>query len=71
MQNKEKVLEDINSLIQDIDKCAENLVKARVKKDNAEILIAEGEADRLMIAARQELTFLYDYLEGKDKSSSL
>lgn len=60
---KEKVLEDISSLIQDIDKCTEDLLDGRYSHNKEKFHASELQMEKLMIAAHQELTFLYDYIK--------
>lgn len=66
---REKVLSDIKSLIQDITKCEVVLVKARAMNDPIGIENAHNRMESLMVAAHQELSFLYDYIKegGKDE----
>ena len=57
------VIVSANKLICDIDKCIEDIVSARLKKDAQ----AEGRAmflmESLMVGSMQELSFLRDYIE--------
>jgi len=66
---KDKVLSDIKSLIQDITKCEVVLVKARAMNDPIGMENAHNRMESLMVAAHQELNFLYDYIKegGKDE----
>ena len=66
---KDKVLSDIKSLIQDITKCEVVLVKARAMNDPIGIENAHNRMESLMVAAHQELSFLYDYIKegGNDE----
>lgn len=66
---RDKVLSDIKSLIQDITKCEVVLVKARAMNDLIGIENAHNRMESLMVAAHQELSFLYDYIKegGKDE----
>lgn len=59
---KEEILKDIHSLIEDIDKCENELVKAKLTDDISRLTNAYCEASRLIVAAHQELSFLYDYI---------
>ena len=63
MTDKDKVLDDIQSLIQDITKCEVVLVKARAMNDLIGIENAHNRMESLMVAAHQELSFLYDYIK--------
>ena len=67
--NKDKVLSDIKSLIQDITKCEVVLVKARAMNDPIGTENAHNRMESLMVAAHQELSFLYDYIKegGNDE----
>lgn len=66
---RDKVLSDIKSLIQDITKCEVVLVKARAMNDPIGIENAHNRMESLMVAAHQELSFLYDYIKegGEDE----
>ena len=66
---KDKVLEGIQALIQDITKCEVVLVKARAMNNLIGIENAHNRMESLMVAAYQELSFLYDYIKegGKDE----
>jgi len=61
--DKKEVINSANRLICDIDKCIEDIVSARLKKD----ALAEGRAmflmESLMVGSMQELSFLRDYIE--------
>lgn len=62
---KEQVLNDISSLISDIDKCTDEVIKARWEtKDKDQEGKAIGRMESLMVAAHQELSSLYDYIGG-------
>lgn len=61
MERKD-ILKDIKSLIEDIDKCTDDLVTARVKKYTDGLFAAQIKMEALMIATHQELTFLYEYI---------
>ena len=61
---KEDVLQDIKSLIEDIDKCENELIKAKLTDDISRLIYAVSEAFRILVASHQELTFLYDYIKG-------
>ena len=60
---KAKVIESIEELYQDLDKCVTDIVRARLNKD----AIAEGRAlfsmEGLIVACMQELSFIHDYLK--------
>ena len=62
--NKEKILSDIQSLIQDIDKCTGELVIAYKAKDWVSAESIHHDMESLMVAAHQELSFLYDCIKG-------
>ena len=68
MPHKEEILKDIRSLIAEIDKCTEDLLMAWTLKDGHKISVATSEMSKVMVAAHQELSFLYDYITagGKD-----
>ena len=68
--NKEKILEDIQSLIQDIDKWTGEYVSGSVLQNSNRIIIARRQLENLMVAAHQELTFLYDYIKEGDKDDT-
>ena len=61
---KQKVLEDIAALIQDIDKCVDKMAKDSSSKDYEAYLDTTERMIKLMVAAHQELSFLYDYIGG-------
>ena len=61
---KEEILKGTSQLIRDIDMCTTDLVEARMKHDDGEVLIALHEMERLMVGVHQELGFLYDYIKG-------
>ena len=69
--SKEKILEDIQSLIQDITKCEVVLVKARAMNNPIGVANAQHRMESLMVASHQELSFLYDYIKegGKDEDT--
>ena len=67
MQDKEKILEDIQSLIQDIDKWTGEYVSGAALQSSNRIIIARRQLERLMVAAHQELSFLYDYIKEGGK----
>lgn len=60
---KEKILEDIQSLIQDIDKCENELLRSKSEGDTKMFLKTLYEIERLLVAAHQELSFLRDYIK--------
>lgn len=64
--NKEQVLEDIRSLISDIDKCTADLVKAYLEKNDVEVYDKHLRMESIMLRAHQELEFLYDYIQNRD-----
>ena len=61
--DKREVINTATKLICDIDKCIEDIVLARLKRDAQ----AEGRAmflmESLMVGSMQELSFLRDYIE--------
>lgn len=61
--SKEQVLKDISKLIQDIDKCTGDYTKAMLEQDGPALGTNHIEAGRLLVAAHQELSFLYDYIK--------
>jgi hypothetical protein len=61
--SKEQVLNDIMSIMQDIDKCTGELIKALYSRDESWILDTYEKMSGIMSAAHQELTFLYDYIK--------
>ena len=72
---KDKVLNDIKSLVYEIGKCADDIVKTGNSKDYKALLDTEAEMVRLAISAKQELTFLYDHIKVlyglKDKADQV
>lgn len=66
---KDKILQSIDDLYQEIDKCITDIVKARLEHDS----LAEGKAlfkmESLMVGAEQELSFLYDYIKTQCENS--
>ena len=64
---KEKVIESIEELYPNLDKCVTDIVKARLNKD----AIAEGRAlfsmEGLIVACMQELSFIHDYLKAQNE----
>lgn len=63
MTDKDKVLSDIQALIQDINNCENELVCAKLTDDISRLTNAYCEASKLLVAAHQELSFLYDYIK--------
>lgn len=61
---RENILKDIKSLIEDIDKCTGDLVTAKAKKYTDGLYAVQIRMEALMIATHQELSFLYDYIDG-------
>ena len=59
---KEDVLQDISSLMSDIDKCENELVKAKLTDDISRLTNAYCQASRLLVQTKQELDFLYEYI---------
>ena len=65
---KEEVLKDIKSLIEDIDKWTGEYVSGSVLQNSNRIIAARRQLESLLVAAHQELSFLYDYIkEGDEK----
>ena len=60
--NKEKILEDIQSLIQDINKCENEISRACIERDFEAFENARDKESGLLAKARQELNFLYDQI---------
>ena len=52
------------NLIEDIDKCENELIKAKLTDDISRLIYAVSEAFRILVASHQELTFLYNYIKG-------
>ena len=65
MVQSKQIIESIERLYNDLDKCVTDLLKARMDKNTE----AEGKAlftmEGLMVACQQELSFLHDYLKDK------
>jgi hypothetical protein len=72
---KEQVLSDIKSLIEDIDKCTWEIVRAKKDRDTEAINSHHWKMEGLIVAAHQELSFLYDHIKVlyglKDKADEL
>lgn len=60
---KEKVLEDVATLMQDINNCTGDLVHGRKQGDIGLITMSRWKMESLMVQAHQELGFLYDYIK--------
>lgn len=63
--NKDKVLSDIQALIQDIDKCTGEYVLFLLSKEPSfeKVCYTADSMSKLLVAAHQELSFLYDYIK--------
>lgn len=61
--SKEEVLKDIQSLMEDIDNCENELVKAKLTDDISRLVNAYCQASKLLVQTKQELDFLYGYIE--------
>lgn len=66
MADKELILEDIRSLISDLDACTGELIKAKLKEDDCEIENVHLRMERLLVVANQELNFLHDYIKEQN-----
>lgn len=64
IMSKEQVLEDISSLIQDIDKWINVYKDAMSKEDKLRIAGAQSVLNTYLTAAHQELSFLHNYIGG-------
>lgn len=60
--NREKILEDIQSLIQDIDECVNEISRTSIERDYEAFVIAKDKESYLLAQAYQKLSFLYDYI---------
>ena len=63
--DKERVIDSIDKLIRDIDKCIDAIISARLKKDEHAEWRALFCMESLMVSSMQELSFLRDYIEDK------
>lgn len=62
---KKEILKDIQSLIEDIDKWTGEYVSGNALQNSNRIIIARRQLESLLVAAHQELSFLYDYIKGE------
>jgi hypothetical protein len=73
--NKEKILEDIQSLIQDIDKCNRKFRRSSSNGNTEAFVKSLYEIERILPAVHQELSFLYDQINTlyglKEKADEL
>ena len=60
-----ELINDIEELYADIDKCITNLISARVKKNDTAIANCQHRMETLMVATKQELSVIYEYIKGK------
>lgn len=61
--DKQKVIEDIGTLVCEIDECISDIVLARLNKDAQQEGRALFKMESLMVGSMQELSFLRDYIE--------
>lgn len=64
---KQQILDSTKALIQDIDKCTEDYVKASLNHDHVAYEAVCCERSRLLLAAHQQLTTLYGYIKEGGK----
>ena len=64
---KEEVLQDIDRLCEDLDRCIWNICKAAQNKDDDTLNNANIDASRMVICAHHELSFLRYYIEDNVK----
>jgi hypothetical protein len=60
--SKEEILKDIQFLMEDIDNCENELVKAKLTDNLGRLMDAYCQASRLLVQTKQELDFLYEYI---------
>ena len=62
---RDKILKDIQALIQDIDKCTGEYVLLLLSKEPSfeKVCYTADSMSKLLVAAHQELSFLYDYIK--------
>lgn len=67
---KEQVLLDIQALIQDIYKCTGEYVLLLLSKEPSfeKVCYTADSMSKLLVAAHQELSFLYDYIKEGDSN---
>ena len=64
---KKEVLDEIEGLCNAISKCEYELVEGCINHDTDRFNKARWEQDSLMVAANQQLSFLYDYINDNVK----
>ena len=61
-----ELLDDMEALYTDIDKCIMALVSGRANKDDTAIANAQHKMESLMVRTQQEMRVIADYLTKKD-----
>ena len=61
-----ELLDDMEALYADIDKCLMQLIHGRAEKEEPLIANAQHKMESLMVATQQELRMIADYLTNKD-----
>lgn len=64
---KKEILKDIYAVHKDIEKCIFDIINGRVTKNEVAISNAHFHAESLLLAAQQELSFLYEYINENVK----
>ena len=63
---KDEILKICRENFNDIDKCISNLIKSRLNADNELEQKTFCEMERLICGIQQDLTVVYDYINGKE-----
>lgn len=61
---KEDIISICKDLYMDIDKCIDDIVKSRLKKDIALENKAHFEMEKIIVGTKQDLTVIIDYLKN-------
>lgn len=63
---KDEILKVCRDDFNDIDKCIENLIKSRLNADKELEQKTLCEMEKLICGIQQDLTVVYDYINGKE-----
>lgn len=64
---KKEVLTSVSGLVKDLDDVVNDIVRARLDKDEKGVSRAHWTMETLACACKQELSFLYDYINESIK----
>lgn len=65
MYNVETLIESTQQLYNDIDKCVDKLIQARMRHDTKQEMDSVFNMESLMVATLQQLQCMLDYLKNK------